>query len=94
MQALCCFKEKEENMEDFPDATEWMNQCGNAGKSLRWVRRGKLAAWSKTLITAPKRPQMDPCQYSWTVLSKGNVEVRLLLLLTLNIDINLSPNHP
>lgn len=80
-------KKKEDDMEDFPDDIEWMNQSGNAGKRLIQVRRGEPAAWSKTLIRARKRPQMNPRQHSWTVLrSKVSLEVRwsrLTLVLTL-----------
>jgi len=33
MQAVSSFKEKGQNMEDFPGDEEWMNQSGNTRKS-------------------------------------------------------------
>lgn len=62
-------------MEDFPDDMEWMNQSGNPWKSSRQVRRGEPAVWSKTFFRVPKRPQMNPCQHSWTVPSKVSLEI-------------------
>lgn len=79
MQAVCSFRRKGENMEDFPDNEEQMNQSGNI-KLLKLVTTEKwfwsLEQNTPNTFDEPMPAQMDFAK-SWLAWKSGGPDWHL-----------------